>query len=1330
LNQITKEPTIGTHFSAYSYFGMVPVFRVLQPHIPMKKNYLSFVLLVIIGMFHSSLLSGQGAGNDPNESSNPSHFKNPVWLGFNAGPMWQTSDVPVGQLGVGGGITLGKNYLTYTPSKVFIGWRLRYLSGTTYGQDFSRNYGIKNNAALNGTADSTMNYAKNGGFVYNNYKMSLNELSLEVLFGPNMIHRKTGSGPLAYIFGGVGLSKTQTWMNMRGANDSLYNFAKIDPSGKATSTQISSALSAVQDNTYETVADGSAKPSWHFMPSLGIGLGYQFKNIFQIGAEFKTTFALSVPIDGVQWNQDNSLKSLSERYNYGGFFIKFGFGGNSIHSAGTTSGGGTTGGGTTGGGTTGYTGGGGGAGYTPPPAGSKPRIQITYPTANPFTAALSNAQLSASIEFVPFASDIKVNLNGQPISSWHFNSSNGLLNADFNLLPGNNVLTIYANNAYGNDVKSEYFDFVPTHVVHAVPPPVVSIISPTSNPYMTDQNVVQVTASVTGIDYHGDIHLTVNGVTTTNFNFNPSGKQMQFTAALLQGNNYFFIRAVNSAGSDSKSLAIDFNPPAQAGQSLKPVVTLSSAITNPYPVNTASTTIYATVDNVTLANQIQVMVNGAPFSSFMFQPATHQLQFNPGLAAGNNYVYIRATNPVGSDTKSVDVIYTPPVNQAPAPMVNFLNPNMSPTVSAMNNAIILARVDNITDPSQIQVHVNGMNFSNFTYSQSTHNVEFNTPLALGSNSVFITAATPSGTDSKSVQIVYSTPSIPRPVITMVDPVGNPYLTSANTITVKAQVLNVDNQSAIHVTTNGANNPNIVFNAATHMLEFTSTLAQGNNYFYILANNSAGSDNKSLEAVYTPSLLQPVVAITSPLANPFNTTSGNITVVASIKNITSRNDIRVDVNGAVDPNFVYNPATSMLEFTTNLNAGTNYFMITGTTGGGRDFKRLTVNFNPPALPKPVVSFVYPSTNPFQTGSIRLNMLVSIANISSQADLHILFNGAAMNFTYDPATHQAQFAAGLSPGSNYCNVTANNPSGSDSKSLTINYIAPPPAPVVTITSPNRNPAMFTGNSFSLDATVQNVSTKDGIQITVNGTNTGMFAFNPATGAIQLVSPLNRGRNHIVITAVNAGGSDTKTQEILFTPTLTGSGADVPRPKPIVSLNPLEPNSESATVVLRGTVQNVSNSNDIHITQNNTAITGFSFDPASHNLEVHVTLHGGSNVFIVTGLNANGSDTKTVLSNFTQIAKPIISINRPMTGGGNPPPEKTVNVIHGDVRGITGPGEIKVLVNNKQLTAGISYNPTDHSLSFTPTGLVPGINTVEVDATNLGGTETVTFKINYQP
>ncbi|HEV7230228.1 MAG TPA: hypothetical protein VGO45_02805, partial [Bacteroidia bacterium] len=762
----------------------------------MRKTATLISILFLSFLTSTGLLAQGGADGD--NVSNPSHFRNPVWFGLNIGPAWQTSNVPVGQMGVGGGLTLGKNYLTYTPSKVFIGWRFRYLSANTYGQDFSRNYGIKNNVALNGTADTSMNYAKNGGYVYNNYKMTLNELSLEVLFGPNLIHKRTGSGPLAYIFGGAGLVQTVTMMNMRGANDSLYNFSRVDPTGKATATQISSGLSAIQDNTYETAADGSAKPSWHFMPSLGIGLGYQFKNVFQIGAEFKTTFALNVPIDGVMWNNDNTPKALNDRYNYGGFFIKFGFGGGN-HSSGT-------GGGTTTTTTTGYT----GdhtvhTDYTPPPpppgppAGVKPAIVITYPSVNPSNSTHAGVQMTAHIDYVSYSNEVSLTLNGVSINTWHFNPANGMLNSDFTLLPGNNVLTISANNAYGNSYVSQYFSYTPPPVNIPAPAPVVTITSPAGSPVNSSVSSIHVTAYVTGVDYPNELHVKINGITTGNFLFDPSTKILAFDAPLSDGGNYIYIRATNTSGADSKSLTVFYNPPPPSGPPvLKPVVTLSSSMSNPFYVNTASVTVYATIDNVFSNNQIQLTINGTASQNFTFEPATHQMQLTAPVNQGVNYVYIRAFNQAGSDSKNLEIVYTVPAAVVPPPAVNILNPNISPLVTTNSSAIVLARVDNITGKNEITVHVNGMNFTNFVYSLSTHNVEFNVLLNPGSNSVYIAATNASGTDSKNVQIVYSIPQVPRPAITILSPGSNPFMTSSPSQIFKALVANVTSQNDIHI----------------------------------------------------------------------------------------------------------------------------------------------------------------------------------------------------------------------------------------------------------------------------------------------------------------------------------------------------------------------------------------------------------------------------------------------------------------------------------------------------------------------------------------------------
>src|SRR5688572_5427544 len=74
----------------------------------------------------------------------------PWELGFNAGAAWQQSDVKMKKLGAGLGFTLGQMYCQTETSPLDWGWRFRFLSANTYGQETKRHYGIQNNLVLNG----------------------------------------------------------------------------------------------------------------------------------------------------------------------------------------------------------------------------------------------------------------------------------------------------------------------------------------------------------------------------------------------------------------------------------------------------------------------------------------------------------------------------------------------------------------------------------------------------------------------------------------------------------------------------------------------------------------------------------------------------------------------------------------------------------------------------------------------------------------------------------------------------------------------------------------------------------------------------------------------------------------------------------------------------------------------------------------------------------------------------------------------------------------------------------------------------------------------------
>src|ERR1051326_1926057 len=72
---------------------------------------------------------------------------NRSFIGLNLGATYEQSDVK-DIAHAGWGFTFGKYYFQNETHLFDLGWRLRYLNGTTSGQDGFRNTDLKNNSAL------------------------------------------------------------------------------------------------------------------------------------------------------------------------------------------------------------------------------------------------------------------------------------------------------------------------------------------------------------------------------------------------------------------------------------------------------------------------------------------------------------------------------------------------------------------------------------------------------------------------------------------------------------------------------------------------------------------------------------------------------------------------------------------------------------------------------------------------------------------------------------------------------------------------------------------------------------------------------------------------------------------------------------------------------------------------------------------------------------------------------------------------------------------------------------------------------------------------------
>lgn len=1244
----------------------------------------------------------------------------PVELGFNVGASWLQSDVKMKKLGGAGGLTLGQMYGQNDKNALDWGWRFRYLNAVAYGQDTKKSTGIANNPVLNGYYDTTVSYS-NTGFVYQNYKTKLDELSLELVIGANQMRNKTKVYP--YIFGGIGITKAATKTNLLDDAGMRYNYFAVDSNGTGTGSQITTSLNNMYDGSYETAAEGSESTRWKFMPSLGVGLGYQFTPGFSMGLEHKMTWALNDGLDGQQWNNDNTFSATKDKYHYSSVWLKFSFGRTSHHSTIDTNTNTNVNTNTN----------------IVTPAGDKPTVMITNPSSTSYTSTSQSYTVRATIKNVASKSDIGLVYNGVSNTNFTYDATTQTFAFPLMLLNGSNTFMITATNANGSTTDNATVLFEsPVNIPPAAPAPVVTITSPTTNPFSTTSNNATVLASILNVTSASQIGVTINGVATSSFLFSPSTHMLNVNSNLNPGANTFVISATNPSGSDSKSETVIYS---LANPTPPPVVTYINPAVNPFTSTVASLPINAMVQNVTSVGQIAVTLNGnmVPTSMLAFNPSTAQLNFSANLMAGANSVNISATNAAGADAKAITIIYNQPVVPvAPAPVVSITSPTVNPFNTSSNLATVNAIVLNVTSPSQINVTFNGVGSSAFTYNMSTKQLSFNMTLIAGANIVTVAATTPSGSDSKSATLIYNQPAaMPAPTVTITSPAVNPFNTPVNTAVVNATVLNVLSSSQIAVSLNGTLTSSFTYNVGTKQLTFNASLISGANIVTISATTPSGSDSKSETIIYTQPVASPapVVTIVSPNVNPYNSAVASLPINALVQNVSSIGQISVTLNGGpVGTSLLsFNASTGQLNFNANLIAGANSLIVSATNAVGADSKTITIIYTPvvAANPAPVVTITSPSVNPFNTSVSSATVNATVLNVSSSSEINATVNGVTVPFTYNMSTKQLVLTTSLIAGANTVTISATTPTGSDSKTKTIMYtavVAATPAPVVTITSPTVNPFNTSTATCTVTATVLNVTSSSEITSTING-GTVPFTYNMATKQLSLTTTLIAGGNIVTIAATTPTGSDSKTATIIYT-------APVVIPAPIVTFTtPLAPGAGSTTAVynVEATVLNVLASSAINVKVNGVNLSAFAFNASTKQVKFNATLISGANTVTITATNASGTDTKSVVIKYRPTTIGIIT---PDTTA-NPANPGNPNIHNNTATPRGGGGAVVIGGGAPTITLGIA-NPYNTTVALVPvTAVVDGITMQSDVVVKVNGavvpfnfmvkTKTVSFDVN---
>ena len=1018
-------------------------------------------------------------------------------LGINIGGSWQEAERQNNNsafsnpfAGFSRGFTLGKSIYEKEDKFFSFDLRFRYLSGensgwTAIADSFASPYGVYGMPFDN---DDSV-------YAYHNYQMKLNEYTFEGVLTLNKLREKTGL--IIYGFGGIGL----TYYNinrdiLNGTTDITFTGAPYDYSSLSfiSDSQTAIDLKRLSDKNFETKIE---RNKIKFMPSLGIGIGYQFNKRWSVGVEHKITYALSNNINDI----DNN--SINDKYHYTALKLNF-----DISSYKPTSSHNNQ--------------------YVPesstpinsnPPLnqGRPPLVERVNPSDNFYNSRVPTINFSNSIynlednfsdgnNYNSTRSDIEFSINGYNSKNYRF--KNDIIYSNINLSPGENIIRVRGTNQFGSDFKT-------TTIYYNAPslqePPTVKITVPNTSPHISNSTYSAIHASILNIVDRSQITFKINGERIYNFSFNGE----YFSAnniPLNNGNNIFQISASNNYGyaSDETIVFYTSNFP-------KPMVDITTPYTNPFNSLNSTTSLRATILNVENKYNVEFYINGNRSYEFDFSATQFEAK-SISLFPGKNRIRIIGKNSVGLAEDNTTIIYNNSL--LPKPLVIITNPSKNPYVSNNNKTNIYADIFNVLNSADILFYFNNIKNTNFTFSRNKFEA-VGILLKAGKNYIKIVGANNQGSSFDETIVIYKPPIFPLPVVRFTTPTKSPSEVVSRFIKVDATILNVVGENNITFSVNGDLLTNFNF-SGNKFVANNVALKNGKNIISIKGQNNQGSAFDESIVFYKPVLTpKPNVKITSPGLSPFNSPSLYVNIRATILNVSSPKNVTFKLNGVLHNNFTFSgnifEASNIL-----IKEGNNTVNISGKNSAGIDSDQRIISYKKPAQNKPPKIIVsYPSSPSFNTNNKMILISGQIQNVKNANNVSVTMNGNTVkNFLFDTYFDDFQSEIQLQNGINIFNIKAFNNDGKDESIVSIKY-APIECknPIINLKSPNSNSVTASSSRGYISAVINNTQN---VIFKIDGVASQGFNFNVNNGMFSSMINLSPGTHDYEINAFNTCGS----------------------------------------------------------------------------------------------------------------------------------------------------------------------------------------------------------------
>ena len=505
--------------------------------------------------------------------------------------------------------------------------------------------------------------------------------------------------------------------------------------------------------------------------------------------------------------------------------------------------------------------------------------------------------------------------------------------------------------------------------------------------------------------------------------------------------------------------------------------------------------------------------------------------------------------------------------------------------------------------------------------------------------------------------------VAAPRIEIINPGTNPYITSYANENLRARIQNVHAYSEVQCYLNG-NNQTFTFNNGR--LSADLRLRPGRNEARIVASNPAGRDEKTiiivLEDRYSPPTPppppvtappppppvqgRPELRIVEPSRSPYTTDRDNISLIAQLRNISDRRELRLLVNGA-DERFTL---AEGLEANVRLREGRNSIRVEANTAGGRASDEIEVIYQrnttspatPPSSPsgqRPVVRITQPRSTNESVAQAVYTLKATVEQVDSRDDITVYLNGTVLrNTSFDVRSRVLSAELNLQTGANSITIRARNRYGEGEASTSVTQKVIVQKPDVTITEP-LNGAGFTQPTAQLRATTQYVSSRNEITVELNR-RTIPFNFDQNNGAIRADLLLQEGDNNVVIVVRNSAGSDQASVTLQYA---------APKPPKITITAPAN-NSETRDErgELNASLVHVNNKNEVSVLLNGVAIP-FTFDPKRKLINAKPIWVAGNNTLRVSARTTGGADDASVAVRWIKTSPPVVTIINPKSKKG---------------------------------------------------------------------------------